>query len=233
MNEEEKYYELKIFKRVIEDYLDQTTSLTKIDLTNLLANRDKFVWDIATKIYQHSGHQVEFSFVREIVDARIKAIYEHVFKEVHHIAIEKARHQAETVAMESCHVAELKQVSQDPAFLDALNKLNGDKRKAMIFMTLRKVISEYSGIDESQVTVDSHLSSLSIVDGLDGLELIMVVEEEFDIEISDEIADDFLDQGFYFDWAGVDSGTVGEKCTVNNLLNIIYERHNFASTKVD
>ncbi|KMW70463.1 hypothetical protein WN50_35140 [Limnoraphis robusta CS-951] len=69
-----------------------------------------------------------------------------------------------------------------------LKQFDGNKNKAEIFLQLRRVLAEESGVDEEDVNLDSHLvDDLALDDtwGLQILELFMAIGEEFEIEISD------------------------------------------------
>ncbi|GAB4429376.1 MAG: acyl carrier protein [Chloroflexi bacterium OHK40] len=54
---------------------------------------------------------------------------------------------------------------------------------------LRKIIAEQLGVDESQIVPGANFSKDLNADSLDLVELIMSIEEEFGIEISDEDAE--------------------------------------------
>ena len=53
---------------------------------------------------------------------------------------------------------------------------------------LKKIVAEQLGVDESQVVPGAHFAKDLNVDSLDLGELIMSIEEEFGIEISDDDA---------------------------------------------
>jgi acyl carrier protein len=57
------------------------------------------------------------------------------------------------------------------------------------FEKVRKIIAEQLGIDESEITEDSDIINDLGADSLDTVELIMALEEEYDIEIPDEDAE--------------------------------------------
>ncbi|NWF80081.1 MAG: acyl carrier protein [Chloroflexi bacterium] len=68
---------------------------------------------------------------------------------------------------------------------------------------LRKIIAEQLGVDETQIVPGASFARDLNADSLDLVELIMSIEEEFEIEISDEDAEkietvqdalDYLDQ---------------------------------------
>lgn len=54
---------------------------------------------------------------------------------------------------------------------------------------LRKIIAEQLGVDETQIVPSASFAKDLNADSLDLVELIMSIEEEFDIEISDEDAE--------------------------------------------
>ncbi|MDY2960131.1 MAG: acyl carrier protein [Hornefia sp.] len=61
----------------------------------------------------------------------------------------------------------------------------------MTFDKVRKIIVEQLSVDESMVTMDTNLMKDLEADSLDAVEIIMAIEEEFDLEIPDEEAEKF------------------------------------------
>lgn len=59
----------------------------------------------------------------------------------------------------------------------------------MIFDKVKSVIADQLGVDASEVTMESSFVDDLGADSLDIVELIMALEEEFDIEIPDEEAE--------------------------------------------
>ena len=57
------------------------------------------------------------------------------------------------------------------------------------FEKVKKIIAEQLGIDESEIKEDSSFIDDLGADSLDTVELIMALEEEYDIEIPDEEAE--------------------------------------------
>lgn len=55
----------------------------------------------------------------------------------------------------------------------------------MVFDKLKKLIVEQFNVEEDAVTMDATLEDLG-ADSLDMVELVMAMEEEFDIEFADE-----------------------------------------------
>lgn len=54
---------------------------------------------------------------------------------------------------------------------------------------VKEIIAEQLGVDEGQVTNDASFMDDLGADSLDTVELVMALEEEFDIEIPDEDAE--------------------------------------------
>lgn len=54
---------------------------------------------------------------------------------------------------------------------------------------VKKIIAEQLGVDEAEITNDSHFIDDLGADSLDTVELVMALEEEFGIEIPDEDAE--------------------------------------------
>lgn len=65
---------------------------------------------------------------------------------------------------------------------------------------LKRIISEQLGVDESQVTREASFEEDLNADSLDLVELIMSLEEEFDIEISEEDAEKIKTVGDAIDY---------------------------------
>ncbi len=76
----------------------------------------------------------------------------------------------------------------------------------MIFDKVKKIIVEKLSVDSNEVTLDASFEDLG-ADSLDIVEIVMALEEEFDIEISDEEAEN--------------AKSVGD--VVNYLVNLLGE----------
>ena len=61
-----------------------------------------------------------------------------------------------------------------------------------IFDRIKKIIAEHLDIEEAKIVLDASLTDDLGADSFDTVELIMALEEQFEIEISDEEAQEIL-----------------------------------------
>ena len=61
----------------------------------------------------------------------------------------------------------------------------------MVFDTIQKLIMEQLDVDASLVTMDTDFMKDLEADSLDAVEIILGVEEEYGIEIPDDVAENF------------------------------------------
>lgn len=57
-----------------------------------------------------------------------------------------------------------------------------------MFDKVKEIIVEELSVSEEEVTLEANLTNDLGADSLDAVELVMSIEEEFDVEISDEVA---------------------------------------------
>lgn len=65
----------------------------------------------------------------------------------------------------------------------------------MIFEKIREIIMEQLNVEEDSVSMGTHLMKDLEADSLDAVEIIMAIEDEFEIEIPDEQAEKFQSVG--------------------------------------
>ena len=65
----------------------------------------------------------------------------------------------------------------------------------MNFEKIKGIIMEQLGVEESAVTMETSLMKDLEADSLDAVEIIMAIEDEFDIEIPDDDAEKFQNVG--------------------------------------
>ena len=61
----------------------------------------------------------------------------------------------------------------------------------MVFEKIREIIMEQLNVDQDDVTMDTHLMKDLEADSLDAVEIIMAIEDEFEIEIPDDDVEKF------------------------------------------
>jgi acyl carrier protein len=239
VSEAAKNYELEIFKLIVNKYLDESTSCTEKSLHELEIKQDQIAWDLASEIYKQSGHKVEFSLVRDIVNSRISSIKYQLAEEARRIAEQKAE-EARRIAGQKAEAEEARCiVESDPQFrskvADVLGKFEGDECKAKVFVRVRELISEQLSVEESEVSLDSNLINHLNADNLDLIELVMKLEEVYEIDISNEVDEDFLGLAtvsFFIGFSGTSPSSspcsvdyvAPERCIVKNFVELICEK---------
>lgn len=61
----------------------------------------------------------------------------------------------------------------------------------MIFDKIRDIIAEQLGAEKKNITMSTNLMKDLEADSLDAVEIVMAIEDEFEIEIPDEDAEQF------------------------------------------
>lgn len=62
----------------------------------------------------------------------------------------------------------------------------------MVFEKIKEIIADQLGVDEDDITMESSFRDDLGADSLDVVELVMAVEEEFDVEFPDEDAESIV-----------------------------------------
>ena len=65
-------YTQYVLKKVVNKYLDQKIPASDAGLKSLIEQTVNIVWEIANYIYKESGHQLDFSLIRSLIDLRIE-----------------------------------------------------------------------------------------------------------------------------------------------------------------
>jgi len=66
-----------------------------------------------------------------------------------------------------------------------------EEEKMMVFEKLQKIIVSELGVEKNAVTLEANINDDLGADSLDAVELIMAIEDEFEISVSDEVAQSF------------------------------------------
>lgn len=67
--------------------------------------------------------------------------------------------------------------------------INKERGITMEFETIVKIVAEFTSVDESEIEMDTKFVDDLGVDSLDLVQIIMALEEEYDIEINNEDAE--------------------------------------------
>lgn len=67
--------------------------------------------------------------------------------------------------------------------------MSSSKEDTSIFEKVRNIVVQQLGVDKQQVTLEAHFANDLGADSLDTVELVMAIEEEFQIQIPDEDAE--------------------------------------------
>jgi acyl carrier protein len=65
----------------------------------------------------------------------------------------------------------------------------------MVFDKIKEIIASKIQVDEDKISLETSLMKDLEADSLDAVEIIMGIEEEFDIEIPDSAAEGFVNVG--------------------------------------
>ena len=65
----------------------------------------------------------------------------------------------------------------------------------MVFKKLQRIIVDELGVEATEVTLDAHINDDLGADSLEAVELVMAIEDEFEIKVSDEVAQSFKTVG--------------------------------------
>ncbi|MBE9058356.1 acyl carrier protein [Sphaerospermopsis sp. LEGE 08334] len=66
---------------------------------------------------------------------------------------------------------------------------NNSNFNEKVFRKLKRIISEQLNVNENKIDLNTNFIEDLGADSLDAVELVMAIEEEFDIEIPDQVAE--------------------------------------------
>ncbi|OKH49314.1 hypothetical protein NIES2101_20805 [Calothrix sp. HK-06] len=221
--ENDESYELHILKNVINIYLDRVLPKTEEALDSFASKRDDTVWEIATGIYNQSGYKVKFSIVRDIIDSRIEA------SKIQLLADKNAAYERLQLeqAEEGQRVAEANKLYQN-RLIQLAKKLNESGRHKImpnLFLKVQDIVSDKLNVEQDTIALNSHIISDLGADGLDITELAMALEEEFDIEIPEDILSSISIPTWIWSQPSSSSFDNSEPtaCTVGEIVDFIHK----------
>ena len=200
---ENEDYKLEILEYAVNQSINRLLPKKYEDALNVILGRsNEIVWKVVTDIYTNSGHQIDFVFIKDILNSRIEPLKKKIAEEG---KIKKAKEageakiRAKLKAKKLEKTAEQQRIKQEQeAEKEKLRKLRENARqenfKAFrekypnisleVFLKIENLITEELLLDEEQiVTMDSILSQDLGADNLYIMELTQAIEKEFDIEI--------------------------------------------------
>ena len=82
MSVEERDYKFEVLKYAINQCIDRLLPGSSEDaLSVILYQSNEVVWRVATEIYTKSGHQVDFVFIRDILNLRVEPLQKKIAEE--------------------------------------------------------------------------------------------------------------------------------------------------------
>ncbi len=239
MSKANQAYALPVLETVVSQHLDERISVTAECLSTLEKNCDQVVWDVAQSIYSQSGQKVALKMIKALIGHRVRDLRQQLQAEEKHRA-EQARLAAEAKVWEA--IADAQREAEEKELRTKIESIKadfkGNEKKARYFLKIRKIICEQLSLEESEVTLESHLSQHPHVDELDLVSLVMALEAEFDIEIPEVESytafgiksffnkDAFLGFRTYTSLSKSNhsfSRNIKKKCVVKNLVETIYK----------
>ncbi|MBW4482423.1 MAG: hypothetical protein KME14_07765 [Tildeniella torsiva UHER 1998/13D] len=247
-------YESKILANVICRYLNEREPVKEADISRIELSLDDTVWGFAVNFYNESGHKADFTKIRNIVDYWIKLKKEELIRaETVSASLQKPETSPDCTSEKLDLPRKLSHSdNQQKKFPQNSSKeipknFDENKERASILNKFAKLVSEQLKVDQDLVSLDTNLSDYPRVVDLDFCELVMAVEEEFEIEIDDAEFENrlgILDLGMgylYPDFVGFRISFWGKKpkkrtekpspselkskCVmVKNFVDLIYEK---------
>lgn len=212
MTVEREDYKLEVLEYAVNQCIDRLLPESNKDaLSVIIYQSNEVVWKVATEIYTKSGHQIDFLFIRDLLNLRIEPLRNKIAEEVKIRAeleaqrlareieeervrnekkAEKAKIKAKLEAQRQARKAEEEKIRKQKEEtrqkkLEEFSKLYPNVSMD-IFVKIEAIIVEELLVEEEEITLNSILCQDLGADDLDAVELIQAIEEEFDIEIPDD-----------------------------------------------
>ena len=207
MSESEQFYKLIVQRVYVNKRLDDLIPITEHCLRQLESSYyNDLVQELATQFYTQSGYNIDLNLVNNEINKRIEEMrkllaIEKAEKEKEKAEMEKKK--AERLALEAAmegeslaqkaaeekerlaqeNAEERMRLAQDAAKDEAFNK-------GEIFQKVVSIVSEQLSVEVAQVIPEANFQNDLNADSLDTVEMIMALEEAFDVEIPDEAAEE-------------------------------------------
>ncbi|MEM7760780.1 MAG: phosphopantetheine-binding protein [Cyanobacteria bacterium P01_A01_bin.40] len=215
MTIENQNYQSDIFEYGVNQHLNKLLPDDNEDALNIIANQcNDIVWRIATDIYKESGHQIDFTFIKNILNLKSYSLENQIAEEKRakadlntrrlfkkaekerlrkekEIADAKAKLEAERLEQrakqkELDRERKEKELKKLQAFKQANPGINSNYKSSDIFIRIKNTIADCLEIDGETIKPNNYIMKDLEADELDIIEIVMAIEEEFDIEIPDD-----------------------------------------------
>ncbi|MBW4536729.1 MAG: acyl carrier protein [Pleurocapsa minor HA4230-MV1] len=185
-------------------------------LNVILNQSKDLIWKIATEIYNESGHKIDFAFIKNLLDQRSNLLENRIgeeqkakadlearrlfkkaekerFREEQRVASIKATAKLKDQKIEQ--IAKQKELDRErrereskqlQAFKQANSEINSNYESSDIFIRIGNTIADQLEINQKTIKFNSYIMKDLGADELDNIEIVMAIEEEFDIEITDD-----------------------------------------------
>ena len=80
-------------------------------------------------------------------------------------------------------------------YIDDTDVAMGERAGADIAAAIKEMLAEQLDLDESKITMDSDIVEDLEADSLDVVDLVMSIEDEFGVEVPDEVIENFKTVG--------------------------------------
>jgi acyl carrier protein len=180
-------YELHILSKAINNCIDKILPAEANKALHLILHQnDDLVWEISTSIFRISGHKVNFSLVRDLANSRIESLKIMAVKQTEEEVRRKAEEEEATRIEEARQKAN--QVARRKAEEEEKLKQEGIENTSTLeaFNRLKEIIIEQLEVESDRVTIDSNVTEDLGADEHDIINILMAIEEEFDIELNDQ-----------------------------------------------
>ena len=205
---ESEDYKLEILKYAVNQCIDLFLPKSSKDaLSVILYKSNEVVWRVVTEIYTRSGHQIDFVFVRDVLNLRIEPLQNKIAEEERIRKEKEAKEAIIRAKLEAKKLAKIaeqerrykKRKEEEERKLQELKKVNPDinidnYKKFDAFIRIKDIIAYQLEVESERINLDTILDKDLNIDRYDNyiggsadlMETVMAIEEELDIEISDE-----------------------------------------------
>ena len=241
---ESEDYKLEILKYAINQSIDRLLPKSCEDALNvILYQSNEVVQRVATEIYTKSGHQVDFIFIRDLLNLRIEPLRNKIAKEerikaeleaqkrIGEAEQERTRKEKEAEQAKISAKLEVDRLAREAKQKKAREQQKEIKQKQLqefvqassnisvvVIDKIEGIIADQLEVDREKITMDAYLDSHLGADDLDIVELMMALEEEFDVEIPDSFT------GVNWSLSSSCDRSRLKPVQVKDIINLIHEK---------